>query len=420
MKKFKEFLVRIFKSDTFLKILSLLIAVVFWLYIVTIADSEFGKTYQDVPVTFAYEGTVPYNSGLMPLVTSRSYDVAVRASGQRVDLMNFSKEEIQVSFDFSRINKAGTYKVPLIVSTNDPAITVEIVGDDEITMTFTERATVNLSVTFRKDGNYASGYEEINKLISPKTISVEGPKDIVEKISFAEVQIPVSNKSESFSELSDILLLTADRVYVDRTYLTISSTTANVEVELAYRNSLKVQATPVNKYGGNEESYTTITYSSPYVLFQGEPSLFTTGILFIGDIALEDIKTQTATKSYKIIPPEGLTCVDDIMEIEVTVDMGGSIIKNTKIPSSAIRNCFVRNVPEGKKATVTPENVYVSLRALPYVHENPNVNSWSYYVDLNDTMNSDGKYPLHIIIPSDVPAGLLSQAYVYVLIEDAE
>lgn len=420
MNKFKEVLGKIFKSDTFLKILSLFIAVGFWLYTVTVADSNHDKTYQDVPVTFAYEGTVPYNSGLMPLVTSRSYDVAVRVSGQRADLLNFSKEEIQVSFDFSRITKAGTYKVPLIVSTNDSAITAEIVGDDEISMTFTERSTVNLSVTFRKDGNYASGYEEVNKLISPKTITVEGPKDVVEKISFAEVQIPVSNKSESFSELSDILLLTADRVYVDRTYLTISSTMANVEVELAYRDSLKVQATPINNLGGNEESYTTITYSSPYVLFQGDPSLFTTGTLFIGDIPLEDIKTQTITKSYKIIPPEGLTCVDDIMEIEVTIDMGESEIKNTRITASALKDCHVRNIPIGKTATVSTSMVYVSLRALPYVHENPNVASWSYYVDLNDTPNEDGKYPLHIVIPSDIPAGLLSQAYVEVTIEDAE
>ncbi len=420
MKNLKEFIGKILKSDTFLKIISLLLAVAVWLYTVTVANNEHGKTYQDVPVSFAYEGTVPYNNGLMPLVTSRSYDVAVRVSGQRTDLMNFSKEEIQVSFDFSRITKAGTYKVPLIVSTNDAAISAEIVGDDEISMTFTERSTVNLSVTYRKDGNYASGYEEVNKLISPKTITVEGPKDVVEKISFAEVQIPVSNKNESFSELSDILLLTADRVYIDRTYLTISSTTANVEIDLAYRDSLKVQATPINNLGGNEESYTTITYSSPYVLFQGDPSLFTTGTLFIGDIPLEDIKTQTATKSYKIIPPEGLMCVDDIMEIEVNIDMGESEIKNTRINSSALSDCHVRNVPTGKTAKVSLEAVYVSLRALPYVHESPNVTSWSYYVDLNDEQNDEGKYPLHIVIPSDVPAGLLSQAYVNVTVEDAE
>lgn len=420
MSKIKEIFGKILKSDTFLKILSLLIAVGFWLYIVTVADNEHDRIYQDIPVTFAYEGTVPYNSGLIPLVTSRSYDVSVRVSGQRVDLMNFSKEEIQVSFDFSSINKAGTYKVPLIISTNDSAITAEIVGDDEILMTFTERATVNLSVTYRKDGNYASGYEEVNKIISPKTITIEGPKDVVDKISFAEVQIPVSNKSESFSELSDILLLTADRVYVDRTYLTISSTTANVEVELAYRDSLKVQATPINNLGGNEESYTTITYSSPYVLFQGDPSLFTTGTLFIGDISLEEIKTQTTTISYKIIPPEGLTCVDEIKEIEVTIDMGESEIKNTRITSSALKNCHIRNLPAGKTATVSLDMVYVSLRALPYVHDNPNVASWSYYVDLNDTPNEEGKYPLHIVIPSDVPAGILSQPYVEVVIEDEE
>ncbi len=420
MNKIKEILGNIFKSDTFLKIVSLLFAVSFWLYTVTVADNNQDRTFHDVPVTFAYEGSAPYNSGLMPLITSKSYDVTVKVSGQRTDLMNFSKDEIRVSFDFSSINKPGTYKVPLIVSSSDSSVIAELVGDDKITMTFTERSTVNLSVNYRKDGNYASGYEEINKIISPKTITVSGPKETVEKIKLAEVQIPVSNKSESFSELSDILLLTADRVYIDRTYLTISSTTANVEVELAYRDVLKVQAMPINNLGGNEESYTTITYSSPYVQFQGSPELFTTGTLFIGDISLEDIKTQTATKSYKIIPPEGLTCVDDIIEIEVSIDMGNSEIKNTRITSMALNSCSVKNIPEGKTAKVSTTNVFVLLRALPYVHENPNVAGWNYYVDLNDIPNEEGKYPLHITLPSDIPAGLISQAYVEVILEDIE
>lgn len=420
MKKLKEFLGRLFHSDTFLKVLAVLIAVGFWFYIVTFADTNSTKTYQDIPVTFAYEGTVPYNNGLMPLVTSRSYNVAVEVTGQRVDLLNFSKDEINVYFDFSRITAAGTYKVPLVVSTNNPNVTVAIKGDDEVTMRFTESATVEIDLTLRKSGEYKAGYEEINSLISPKTITVQGPKDVVEKIKYAEVQYSVLNQKESMSFLSDILLLAEDKSYVDRTYITMSSTTANVEIELVYRESLKVVVTPINSYGGNEESYVTVTCSPSYVKFEGAEELFTAGTLMIGDIQLEDIKTKVSTKTYKIFPPEGLTCIDDIMEIEVTVDTGDSEIKSIEIPVEALESCHFRNVPEGKIASVTTESAYVTLRALPYVFENPNVVSWSYYVDFNDTPNEMGQYPLHIVLPSDVPAGLLSQVYVDVLLEDVE
>lgn len=418
MKKVKEFLSKILKSDTFFKILALLMAIGFWLYTVTVADNVQSKTYQDIPVTFAYEGTVPYNNGLMPLITSRSYYVAVRVSGKRADMLNFSKSEVQVTLDFSRITQEGTYKVPLIVSTNDPNISANIVGDDSISMEFTESATVSLAVNFKQIGNYAAGYEEIHRTVSPKTITIQGPKDIVDKIRYAEAQVTVTNMNKSFSELSDILLLAEDRSYIDRTYLSTSSVSANVEVELAYREALKVVATPINNLGGNESSYTTITYSSPYVTFEGEESLFTTGTLIIGDIALEDIKTQTTTRSYRIIPPAGLTCVDNVKDIEVTIDMGESEIKNTRISATALRDCHIRNVPAGMTAKVSLTSVYVSLRALPYVHEAPNITSWYYYVDLNDTPNAEGKYPLHIEIPSDVPAGLLSEAYVEVTLEE--
>ncbi len=420
MRKIKEILANLFHSDTFLKVLAVLLAVSFWFYIVTFADNTSSKTYQDVPVTFAYEGTVPYNNGLMPLVTSRSYKVSVEVSGQRVDLLNFSKEDLYVYFDFSRITEAGTYKVPLVVSSNDPNVTAIIKGDDQVSMQFTESASTEISLTLRKSGDYAPGYEEINRLISPKTISVQGPKDVIEKIKYAEVQYSASNQRESISFLSDINLLAEDKSYIDRTYVTMSSTTANVEIELAYREALKVVATPVNNYGGNEESYVSVTCSPSYVVFQGDEELFTTGTLMIGDIHLEDIKTKTSTKTYKIFPPEGLICIDDVLEIEVTIDTGDSEIRSVRIPSSILQNCHFRNLPEGKKATVDANLLYVVVRGLPFVFENPNVTTWSYYVDFNDTPNEDGQYPLHVVIPSDIPAGLLSQVYVDVLLEDIQ
>ena len=207
MSKLKEFIGKLLHSDTILKILAVLMAIGFWFYIVTFTDSERTKTYQDIPVAFAYEGTAPYNNGLMPLVTSRSYNVSVQVSGQRADLLNFSKDEIYVYFDFSGITDAGRYKVPLVVTSNDPGITATIKGEDEVLMEFTESATKNINISLKTTGDYSPGYEEINRLISPKSITISGPKDVIEKVSFAEVQDNVSNQNKSIAFLSNILLL---------------------------------------------------------------------------------------------------------------------------------------------------------------------------------------------------------------------
>ena len=106
MKKVKEFLGKLFHSDTFLKVLAVLMAVGFWFYIVTFADTDSTKTYQDIPVTFAYEGTVPYNNGLMPLVTSRSYNVAVEGQLHR----RFSPDALVVNLKKMLIKKKDDKK----------------------------------------------------------------------------------------------------------------------------------------------------------------------------------------------------------------------------------------------------------------------------------------------------------------------
>ena len=94
MSKISGFFEKLFRNSLFLKILSVVIAIGIWLYIVNVADPRRTEEYTNVPIAFVYEGTVPYNNALMPLVTNRSFYVNLRVSGPRTSLMNFSKDKI--------------------------------------------------------------------------------------------------------------------------------------------------------------------------------------------------------------------------------------------------------------------------------------------------------------------------------------
>lgn len=415
MNKVKTFLSGLFRNDTFLKIFALILAVGVWLYIVNVADKKTERKFSDIPVTFTFEGTVPYNKGLMPLVTSKSYTVDVRISGPRTSLLGLSKDTIRAVLNFSGITESGTYYVPISVTVDDTALSVEIIGEEAVPIEFTQRSTVDLSVTFRKTGNYATGYSEISKIISPKTITVEGPKDIVDTIAYAEVQFSVANANASISQTADVILLNNERDYVDRTYLKISSSSVNVAIELAYRKAVKLSVNLVNTYGGDESSYVTATFDLPYIQLQGdEERLSGFEILGIGDVHLDEIKTNTKTFEQTLYLPEGLKSVDDLTYISYTIDMGDSVIKNVRITSDALADCVIKNIPDGKTASVSSSYTIVSFRSLPYVFSNIDVTQWSYYVDLDDTPDGEGRYPLYISLPDGVPGGFLSRAYVSV------
>ena len=259
MKKIADFFSRLFKNSLFLKILSVLIAIGVWLYIVNVADPQKSEEYQNVPVSFVFEGTVPYNNMLMPLVTSRSFSVDIRVSGSRTSLMNFSKDKIRASFNFNAVAAEGIYEIPISVSLGDDRLTYEIIGSDTITIEFVKKSSATFNIDFQRIGNYKSGYSVVEQTVSPETVTVEGPKSVVDTISFAEVMIDVTDSAKNIVEASDISLLTADRAYVDRTFLTLSTSQATVSVALQYKKSVKVTTSLLNPYGGDESSYATVT-----------------------------------------------------------------------------------------------------------------------------------------------------------------
>jgi len=349
MKKITDFFYRLFKNSLFLKILSVMIAIAVWLYIVNVADPKRSEEYQNVPISFVYEGTVPYNNMLMPLVTSRTFSVDIRVSGSRTSLINFSKDKISASLNFNAVAAEGVYEIPISVSLGDDKLTYEILGSETITMEFVKKATATFDIDFQRMGNYKSGYSVVEQTVSPETVTVEGPKSVVETIKYAEVMVDVTDAAKNIVEVSDISLLTSDRNYVDRTFLTLSTSQATVSVALQYKKSVKVTTTLLNPYGGDESSYATVTYSpSPYLQLQGdEDTLSFIDTYNIGSINLADITDTTKTFEFNIQNQSGIEVVSDSKTISVTVDLGNVSKKNFRLSYQNLSQCKFLNVPEG-------------------------------------------------------------------------
>ena len=422
MNKISGFFEKLFRNSLFLKILSVVIAVGIWLYIVNVADPRRSEEYTNVPIAFIYEGTVPYNNSLMPLVTSRAFFVNLRVSGPRTSMMNYSKDKISASLNFNSVAAAGIYEVPISISLGDDSLTYEILGSDTITLEFVKKSSITLNVDFQSTGNYKTGYSAVEQSVSPSTITVEGPKNVVDTISYAEVLIDVTNADQNISESSDILLLTADRAYVDRTYLSLSSSQATVSVALQYKKSVKIATTLVNPYGGNESAYATVTYSpSPYLQLQGDEEMLAFIDTYnIGSINLADITDSRKTFEFTVQNQTGIENVSDTKTVAVTVDLGNAAIKTYRLSSTNLKNVEFLNVPEGKTARITDLYKVITLRAQEYTLAELSPDSFGLSVDLSSIPNDKGEYPLIIELPSGVYGGFMNRYYVNVSVEDVQ
>lgn len=416
MKKISGFFGNLFKNSIFIKVVSVLIAIGVWLYIVNVVDPRKSEDYTNIPISFAYEGTVPYNNNLMPLVTNRNFFVDIRISGARTSLLNFSKDKISASLNFNAVGAEGIYDIPISISLGDDSLTYEIIGSDTVTLEFVKKSTTTLNVDFQKIGNYKSGYSAVEQTVSPEIITVEGPKSIIDTIGRAEVLVDVSGSAKNIVEIADISLFTTDGSYVDRTYLSLSDSQATVSVALQYKKSVKVTTSLLNPYGGNESSYATVSYSpSPYLYLQGDESTLSLIENYnIGDINLAEITDSKKTFEFNISNKDGIEVISDSKTVSVTVDLGNVSTRNYSLDSLNLEACTFLNVPEGMTPKISDIRKRITLRAQEHTLGELTSDSFKLYVDLSAIPNEDGQYPLIIELPVGVSGGFLNPYYVNV------
>ena len=86
MTKLFSFLNRLINNNKFLKILSVVLAVITWLFITNVASPVNEKVIPKVPVEILYEGSTADKNGLIMLMNGSDLTVSVTVEGPRSNL----------------------------------------------------------------------------------------------------------------------------------------------------------------------------------------------------------------------------------------------------------------------------------------------------------------------------------------------
>lgn len=411
---------KISKNEWFIRIVSLIIGIAIWLYIVNIADSVKEVTYSDVPITYVFEGTVPYESGLMMLVANKTFYADVKVSGARSDIMNFTKDGITATLNFNSIAAEGIYNVPINIKLSNAKLLYDIVGDDFITMEFVKSGETSLNVEYDKIGNYASGYELTSQSITPSTIKVKGPKDITDTIAKASVSPNVEGLKSGIVELDDINLYAEDGSYIDRTYLTLSATQATVALNIDYRKTVKLTYNLINSFGGNESYITTSIEPAQYIRLQGSEELLSSTQSFnLGSIDLSQLKYDGQVFNLPLRLTSDLSAVNASNSYSVTVHLNGAETKVYTMMSTSLNSCTIKNIPEGYTARIAERSKQISVRSLKYILDELKSSDFVLSIDLSEPTNEEGMYRLHVQFPEGYDGAIMQEYYVNVTIVPA-
>lgn len=219
------------------KILAILFAVVFWLYVMDQVNPEMVKTIPDVKVELLNIENAQ-NEGLV-LMGEKEFYVDVRVKGRRSEVIKVTSNDLLVTADLEGFQK-GTNNVMLSSKIFVANVNVESLSINSIKISLDRIVEVAKSVKIEYVGTIAENYTTGDLLATPEEIIVKGPESIVNNISALRGELDLTEVSSQLIKEIPVTPVDMDGnavngVTLGRSYVTVQLGVfrlANVPVEV--------------------------------------------------------------------------------------------------------------------------------------------------------------------------------------------
>ena len=167
-------------------IISVLIAVVFWLYVDNTGTNERDIRLSNVPITFVGEEDELADRGLM-LVSGDDTTIDLRLRGRRQVISRINRNNIRIEVDVSNIVSTGSHTLnyTIIYPSNVSASSVTVVSASLYTVTVEvgELHSKTIDIVTDINGSVAEGYMLHECTVTPETLVISGTEeDIIQRI----------------------------------------------------------------------------------------------------------------------------------------------------------------------------------------------------------------------------------------------
>lgn len=300
------------KSDVTAKILTLVIAIFLWSYVMSETDPVQTQEYRNV--TVSYTNTAALDRQGLVIMDPEEVKIDVRVTGKRSDFSQFSSSKIYAQVDLSGYSE-GQVKIPVTVGLLDQSSGIRVINHEpkEVLFTFDRIVSREIPVTMDYQGTLPENYVRGDTVSRPQSILVSGPRTWINEVATAQGVIDLAGMTENRTVSTPIKILNDSGEEVRG----LEKDPGFVEVTLSVFRTVDL---PVNLITINElpDNYaiTDIEISPGTVAVKGDNSI--TQLTELRTLEV-DINTMLENESIQVELdlPEGVTLLDPDQVIRV-------------------------------------------------------------------------------------------------------
>lgn len=227
-------------------VLSLLLAIIFWLYVDTANGNTMRQSFTNVPIDFiGAEDTLP-SRGLM-LASGGDATLDLTISGPRSVISNLRPGDIRAQVNLTSINATGTYSLNWTPSTpdnvNNSDITIEKYSRQTVTVQVTALYSKEIPVSADVIGTVEEPYVYMADRVvkEPAVLTLSGLQDNVDPVASARVVVDITGATDTIQQEYSYELLDADGNVLEVQDVRFSEQKVNVTVPIYMMKTLDLK-----------------------------------------------------------------------------------------------------------------------------------------------------------------------------------
>lgn len=369
------------KNNTKIKLISLLSALVLWLYVMTVEDPVELRTFNNIPITITNMSMLEDRGLAIYPKEELLADISIKANLSSLRTINRDNIYIYGRLDDPKEGKNAIYlqaNLPERVNKYDIKPSVITVDLEKVV---DEKRSIEVSTKGKSNINIDN--IEINK----KTANVTGPRSVVNKVTSIRATVDVDKKEKDFSTKVKL-------VPVDKSGNEVEDVKLEDDFVVATVKFLQQKVVPVKlKLEGSSEGDNNIKdykISPNEITIEGKKeSLDKINSISTKPVKIEDLKDANSVDVGLDIP-NGIRVNDNISSVKIDIDK--SITSEFIIPKSNIDILNKESDIDTKvDLSKVPDDIKVTI-----VHSdeisNLSKDDIQLYIDMTDKSKGEGKY----------------------------
>ena len=362
------------KNNSKIKIISLLSAMVLWMYVMAIVDPEETKLFENIPVTITNKNEL--NERDLVIYPEQDLTTNIYVTGKLSNLKKVTKDDINV---YGQINNPleGNNEIYLKVSTSqrvnyDFKNPVMIVTLEKI---ISEDKSIKVDIT----GSGKNNVDNIMLQDNIDKVSISGPRSLVNKVKRVVGTVKVNGELNDFSQSIKLEPVDAKGNVVEG--IELEKYLVNVNITLLTQKTVPITL----KLSDNSESGVNYTMSQNTVTIKGKKDIVDS----INDIETQPVKLSEilpgTSKDIYLQVPNGITIETKYITIKKNSEENAVAEYTYTAENIEIRN-NTENIDKSK--IKFPNSINVSIEYLQSIGS-INKDDIKLYIDLNEVSLED-------------------------------